>query len=365
VKRGARGVRDVLGVPALPPARATAATNRLRGALARLHRGLAPPPVRVIESMLGILDHAALVALCRLDVPDRLVRATRVDVLAGELGVDPDGLDRLLRFAALRGWVRVGRSGRVAPTRALRFVRRDHPGGWRAWVDFAGGEEVVRAAGALDVAVRDGRDPFAHVHGEPFFGWMSARPDRQAAFDAAMAAGARMHGLVLAHTLDWSAGRVVCDVGGGTGALLATLVAAHPHLHGILLDLPSVVARAEPAPNVRVVAGDAFTAVPGGADTYLFVNVVHDWGDADARRLLRNARDAGGAEARIVVVEGERRAVPLDDVAARSDLLMLALTPGGRERTAGEMAALGAAAGLRLQAAPPLPSGDRAYVFGA
>src|SRR3954463_12102623 len=132
-------VRDVLGVPALPPGRATVGLNRARTALARSHRALAPPPVRIVEGMLAVLDHAVLVVLCRLDVPDRLVRRTTVDGLAADLAVPVDALERVLRYAAARGWVRTDRRGRVAPTRALRFLRRDHPGGWRAWVDFAGG----------------------------------------------------------------------------------------------------------------------------------------------------------------------------------------------------------------------------------
>ena len=63
----------------------------------------------------------------------------------------------------------------------------------------------------------------------------------------------------------------------------------------MLLDLPHVVARVTPDVRARidVVAGDAFAAVPADADTYLLVNVIHDWSDADAERILRRiASDA-------------------------------------------------------------------------
>ena len=354
--------RDVLGVPVVPPAAATNATNRLRTVLGRAHRALAPPPVRVVEGMLGILDHAVLVALCRLDVPDHLTRRTDVPTLAVSVGASPEMLERLLRYAAARGWVRFDRAGRAAPTRALRFLRRDHPGGWRAWVDFAGGDDVVRAIAAVDAAVREHADPFERANGASFFAWMAAHPERGQAFDGAMAAGARMHGLMLASAVDWSASSVVCDVGGGTGELLATLLAAQPHLEGVVFDLPHVVAGVTGTARLRVVAGSAFDAVPAGCDTYLLVNVLHDWGDDAARRFLASIV-AAATGARVVVVENERRAVPLDDIGTRSDFLMMALTPGGRERTTGELADLGAAAGLRLARSIPLPSGDRAHVF--
>jgi hypothetical protein len=358
-------VRDVVGVPALPPPRATAYATRLRTALGRLHRALAPPPVRVVESMLGILDHAALVALCDLDVPDRLGRRTPVHALAATVGADPATLARLLRYAHARGWVRIDRRGRVAPTRALRFLRRDHPGGWRAWVEFAGGDDVVRAVGHVGDAVRDGADPFARANGAAFFDWFATHTARQRAFDGAMAAGARMHALVLGAGVDWSRDRRVCDVGGGTGELLRTLLEQHSHLEGVLFDLPHVVAAATPHERLRTVAGDAFEAVPPGCDTYLLVNVVHDWNDDDAAALLRQVAAAAPPAARVVVVEHEQPRVPLDDVGTRSDLLMLALTPGGRERTTSEFVALAAAAGLRMDRTIPLASGDRAFVFAS
>ncbi|MCU1430070.1 MAG: hypothetical protein JWL83_4070 [Actinomycetia bacterium] len=324
---------------------------------------MAPPPVQIIEGCFGALDHAALVALCRLDVPDRLTNVTPVSDLARDLAADPDALERLLRYAAARGWVRFGRRGAVRPAPVLRFLRRDHPGGWRAWVEFTGGADVTGAMAHIAEAVSAGQDPFVVANGAPFFAWMTANPGRQQAFDAAMAAGGRMHGLVLAETLPWASSAVVCDVGGGDGALLGVLLDRHPHLRGVLFDLPSVVARAPGHARLHVAPGDAFVSVPEACDTYLLVSVLHDWSDNDARRLLERVVAAAAPGARIVVVEGERKQVPADDITARTDLLMLALTPGGRERTTGEFAALGAAVGLRHERAVALASGNRAHVF--
>src|SRR5687768_12562552 len=91
---------DVIGVPMMPPGGAAVAGTRVRGALGRLYRGMAPAPVRVLEGLWGLLDHAALVALCELGVPEALDRASggaTATELAGHVGADPDALDRLLR----------------------------------------------------------------------------------------------------------------------------------------------------------------------------------------------------------------------------------------------------------------------------
>jgi C-methyltransferase len=353
---------DVMGVPALPPARLTGLVERLRAAVQRLHRRMAPPPVRVLEGLFGALDHAALCALCRLDMPDRLDGPSTVDELAERVHADPELVRRLSAYAGARGWVDVDRRGRVRPNRTTRFLRRDHPGGWRAWVDFAGGPEVTGALGRL---VDDPRTPdaFAGANGASFFEWYLAHPDRHAAFDAAMAAGGRLHGLALSAAVDWPSGSRVCDVGGGTGALLRVLVERHPGLRGVLFDLPAVVARAPHHERIDAVGGDAFAALPPGCDTYLFVNVLHDWDDDAAARMLHHVASTGGGGARAVVVEGERRPRPRDGITARTDLLMLALAPGGRERTTGELAGLAERAGLTLRRSVRLVSGDRAHVM--
>ncbi len=362
-------LQDVLGVPTLPPAAATRVTNRIRGLLARLRRGMAPPPVRIMESALAGLETAVLAALCRLGVPDRLTGPIPVAELAQGCAVDVHRLTRLLRFAHVHGWVRLDRRDRVHPTRLTTFLRTDHPGGWHAWVTFAAEREITAALGALEEALSRDGDAFAAGNGLPFFPWMRAHPDRRAGFDAAMAAGARIHGLLLARAVDWSTDRRVCDVGGGDGTLLSVLVAHHPHLRGVVLELPEVAGRMPVNERVVAEAGDAFEAWPTGCDTYLLVNVLHDWNDDAATTLLRRAAEAAhtgvanGASPRVIVVDSEAHPRPTDGMALLADTLMLALTPGGHERTVERFAALGRAVGLEVQRAHRLASGDLALVL--
>jgi len=329
----AAGVREIMGVPALPPAAVIGLGTKARGWVGRMHRSMVPPPVRVLEGLFGVLDHGALVALSELGVPDALVRRMTLAELAETLAVPAEGLDRLVRYAAMRGWLKLDRRGRVSPNSTTAFLRSDHPGGWSAWVPFLAGRDVVAAVGALGDAIRSDGDAFEIANGNTFFDWMTANPGRHQAFDSAMAAGGQMHGLTLSAALDWSNSKRVCDIGGGDGALLRTLLDKQPHLRCVLLDLPEVTARATATEHLEVVGGDAFQQVPSECDTYLFVNVLHDWDDDDCVRLLSRAGTDGPNDVRIVVVEGHRSGRPTDDIAARTDLLMLALAPGGRERT--------------------------------
>jgi 2,7-dihydroxy-5-methyl-1-naphthoate 7-O-methyltransferase len=356
--------KDVLGIPVIPPPALSAAGNRVRTAVQRVHNAMAPPPLRIIEGALSLLEHRVLVALCEVGVPDQLTGPTDVAELAGRIDVDAEALGRALRFGASRGWVRFDRRGRVRPSRVLSFLRRDHPGGWRAWMDYAGGEEMVGAVARFSLR-RDAPAAFTAANGAPFFEYMAAHPDRSAAFNGAMAAGARMHALTIDAAFDWGAVGSVCDVGGGTGALLRVLLDRHRSLKATVLDLPEVVATAESHERLTALAGDAFVEVPGGFDVYLFVHVLHDWGDDDALRLMTSAARALGPDGRVIVLENDAAAWRHNGVAVAADLLMAALTDGGRERTVAEFEALGQKAGLQLKRTVPLASADVAHEFVA
>ena len=114
-----------------------------------------------------------------------------------------------------------------------------------------------------------------------------------------MEAVSRVQQGIVARKYDWPADARVCDVGGGTGALLAAILAANPRCSGALYDLPAVVAKAGPvlaragvAERVDVIGGSFFDSVPAGCDRYVLQAIVHDWDDDSCVRFLGNCREA-------------------------------------------------------------------------
>ena len=166
------------------------------------------------------------------------------------------------------------------------------------------------------------------------------------------------HGAIV-DSYDFGDVGVVVDVGGGDGTLLRTLLTRHPHLRGVLLDLPPVVERARErlrehglGDRLETVAGDFFVSVPSGGDLYLLATVVHDWDDARAIEILARVRAALGPNAKVLIAE---QVLPEDGrpfFGKLLDIEMLVLA-GGRERTRGEYEALLDAAGLRLERVVP------------
>lgn len=156
----------------------------------------------------------------------------------------------------------------------------------------------------------------------------------------------------------------VVDVGGGSGELLRRLqplaaALARP-LRLVCVDRPEVsalnVAEQRGAyadgsqPLIEFVAADAFTqALPPHADVYVLARVLHDWDDDRARTLLAAVRAAATPTSRLVVLD--RLATPAHPHALLS--LHMHLLNSGRERRAGEWAALFKLSGWRPAAGLP------------
>ena len=102
-------------------------------------------------------------------------------------------------------------------------------------------------------------------------------------------------------------------------------------------------------------SGDFFEAVPEGADLHLLKQIVHDWNDERATRLLQNCHRALAPQGKLLLVE---MVIPADNrpsPAQAMDLNMLVLL-GGRERTEEEYRRLFHAAGFRLERIIPTQS---------
>ncbi|MGH8261568.1 MAG: methyltransferase, partial [Steroidobacteraceae bacterium] len=143
----------------------------------------------------------------------------------------------------------------------------------------------------------------------------------------------------------------------GYGGVLSVLLASFPAMTGAVCDLDyladaarAYLSRAGVGDRAAFVPGDFFASVPEGYDTYVMKFIIHDWGDEDAARILRNCRVAAAPASTIVLLE-QLVPEPLgtgasDRAVIRADLTMM--TMGGKERTAAEYRELLGTAGWRL-----------------
>jgi hypothetical protein len=268
------------------------------------------------------------------------------------VGAVPGPLRRVLRGLAAEEVLEEDGDGRFSLGGPGRLLLSGVPSSLRATVTARADIYYRAAIGLLD-AVRSGGTPFELVHGQAFFAFLSAAPERLAAFRGSMADRSAREAGAVVDVYDVSRFASVVDVGGGSGTLLRAVRDRAPDAELTLFDLPEVVAGSD----LPAVGGDFFTRVPGGADAYLLSRVLHDWDDADALRVLRTCRAAMRPDSRLLVVEAVVPERAIDDPAAvRMDLHMLVLLHG-RERTVSEYATLLDAAELQLTADVPTVAG--------
>lgn len=303
-----------------------------------------------------------------LGIADLLAEGPRSsDDLAAATDSHPRALYRLLRALAAIGVFREEADRHFALTELGACLRSDAPEPVGAWAAFIGEPYQWQAWGALLHSVRTGENAFRHVHGTDSWSYRAGHPELSVGFDRAMADLSRQVSAAVLAASDVGRFTHIVDVGGGTGAFLAAILAKHPATRGVLFDQPHVVSGAEPvlrAAGVRdrcqVVGGSFFEAVPAGGDAYILKAILHDWEDEPCRQILRTCRQAMADGTALLVVEREL-ARPNQDLDAKfSDLNML-VGPMGQERTTAEYAALFVATGFRFVGFTPSAVGTGVY----
>jgi 2,7-dihydroxy-5-methyl-1-naphthoate 7-O-methyltransferase len=279
-----------------------------------------------------------------------------IGALARAAGCDAGMLNRVLDHLVSKGVFEQPERGRIVLNQAARGLLDP---ALQLGLDLNGiGGRMAYAWGTLPTLVRTGQPGYHEVFGRPFWEDLDAHPEIAASFDAMI--GPAGHGSFRADFSiagGWEAIRAVVDVGGGTGAMLAAMLRAHPQLHGTLVDLPRTVARAEVtfreagvADRVTRVGQSFFDPLPAGADLYLLRGVVNDWGDREASAILSRCAEAARPAGRVVVLKS------VDEDGAAGGLPISMVVAGGKPRTVAEFRELARQSGLEVVAAERQPA---------
>lgn len=299
---------------------------------------------------ISVAQTRSLHVVAELGVADAIGPDEEVDVasVASRLGCDPDGLHRVLRLLEPHGIF--ASQGRLwSHTPASELLRSDHPTSLRPFARMMGLPLNWDGFTALQHCVQTGLPaPFLREAGG-LFGYLEAHPDQLAVFDEAMTAKSHADIVALLDAVDFGRFGTMADVGGGRAHLLRAVLDRHPNLSGTLFELPQVATQVQPSADGRLVvqAGDFFVGGLPAVELTVLMQVIHDWADTEAHKILSAVAAANATGSTLMLVELVLPEHADADFAKVLDVVMLAVT-GGRERTGAEFTALLDGAGYDL-----------------
>ncbi len=313
-------------------------------------------PVDRLSQMLAYNLTQMIYVAVKLRIPDILAGGPKSAAeIAVSAGAHPPSLYRLLRALASVGVFQEDRQSRFGLTPLSTLLRSDVPDSLRPFALSYGEPWWWNAWGSLLHSVQTGETAFNYVHGKGLFEYFNQNPGAARIFNANMTSMTDREAQSVVTAFDFSATRVLVDIGGGHGALAAAILQAYPQVHAKIFDLPSVI---EGTPiyldsvglsaRCELIGGNFFESIPAGGDTYTLKDIVHDWDDDRAVAILRNCRAAMSGSAILLIIE--RLIPPRNEpsIAKLIDINMLVFS-GGRERTEAEYRTLLEAAGFKIK----------------
>ena len=275
-----------------------------------------------------------------LEIADKIARDGAVSLhdLAARCSVLPEPLTRVIRALAAFHIFQVSTDGIVSHSPRSLLLRIDTPNSMHHSARFWTGPGSWKAWGELDVAMTGGT-PHEAAWNTSRFAYLRQHPHEARAFDAMMANFPDNRHAAVAEAYDFSAPRLIVDIGGGNGAALRHILARFPMPHGLVFDREDVVTALTPGDLMdgRMTArgGNFFEQVPVGGDLYLLIRVLHDWKDEDCMRILRACRSSMVLNGTLLL--GEQILEPNPAVGRPTDYLidmhMMAMFGQARERT--------------------------------
>lgn len=311
----------------------------------------------------------------KLGIVDHLENGAQVAAeTASSLSLDPANTYRLMRALASIGILEESRGQQFTLTDVGQLFLSSHPNSMRGVCLWEEGQSMYSAWKHLPDVVRDGgEDGFKREFDCAVFDMITSDPEVGTLFNSAMTSYSQRETaqvLTAIDSLDVSPLNHVCDIGGGRGHLLCHFLERHPQIKGTVFELPQTLENPDDllagpmnlADRCSYQSGNMFEQAIA-ADAYFLKHILHDWNDEECVQILKQAHQASGPGARILIAEYIVPGPDAPDFAKLFDIHMMAVLTG-KERTEAEYAELLKASGWTHARTWTQPEGSMAVVEG-
>jgi predicted transcriptional regulator len=270
--------------------------------------------------------------------------------IAKVLNLDYNLAYRLLRALGSLGLLREGVNRDFTITQQGEFLRKDNPKTLRGIALLEEGPEHYALWKHLPTMIKDGKqNAFPREYGQKLFEFTDSNPLYREVFNQAMSSYSSIQTAWVTDALkgyNFSNVNTVCDVGGGQGHLLCSLLVKYPHLKGTVIELDSVIKNNDllwaekmgVKDRCSYVGGNMFSKVPA-ADAYIMKMILHDWSDDECVKILSNIYNAASENGTVLIAEHLVPGPEEPHFSKLFDIHMMCVATG-KERTVEEYADL-------------------------
>ncbi|KAK7314292.1 hypothetical protein VNO77_39508 [Canavalia gladiata] len=299
--------------------------------------------VEIWKLVFGFVEVAAVKCAIELGIADAIEShgsPMTLSEISSILKCDPSLLNRIMRFLMHRKIFKSVPTSHgnlaYAQTPLSRRLLRNDERSMAAPILWHYSPPMLAPWHALSARVlANGNPPFENIHGEDLWNFVAQNHDYNNLFNEIMECDVRlvMPAFIKGYSEVFNGVSTLVDVGGGNGITLRFLTEAFPWIQGINFDLPHVIAVAPKCDRVEHVAGDMFQSVPK-ADAIFLKWILHDWGDEECIQILKKCREGIPKEnGKVIILDHVMEDGGFKDVGLIMDMVMMAHTNSGKERT--------------------------------
>jgi hypothetical protein len=328
------------------------------------HSGQVSPQETILEMTTAHIGFARCIFVAaKLGIADLLKEGHKhCDELASATDTHSDSLYRLLRTLASRDIFYETQPKYFQLTPLAVCLQDNQPGSVRDFIILTGEHESYASWENLIHSIYTGKSAFEGVYGMEYYQYFQQNPAAGKLFDRAMKSISARHNAAIPAAYDFSSLTKVIDVSGGQGGLLVAILKQYTTVKGVLFDQSETIDKSQyllktegVIDRCERVAGDFFESVPTGGNAYLLKNILHNWDDQRALKILQNCHQAMTEGKLLLIIEKVLAPTNPPWRTLIGDMKMLT-THGGRTRTKDEFRKLFEAAGFKLTQIVPTAS---------
>ncbi len=339
----------------LPPVWLIKVITAFRTFLIHLNRKLFPGNVVLYEQFQNFWLLPSIYVAAKLDIAKLLKdNPLTVTEIAERLDVDPLNVSRILRALSSQGIFKQTRDGRFAINSMAKGLL-DEPGSLRYMILHHLGPINWNLMSNLEVSVRTGKNAFTDKYGKEIWDFLKDHQDENALFDKSMSNLSELGLAPILNAYEFSKFPLIIDLGGGEGFLLANILRENAGCRGILFDTNVALEKASEMfamhkveSRTEIVSGDFFNSIPAFGDLYILKNIIHNWSDEQAVKLLQKIHQVIKPNGLLLIIEMVVPSGNGPSLAKLLDIQMMATMPGGKERTGSEYRTLLEKSGFSL-----------------